>query len=84
MKNLKNVLLFAGEAANDNVADEIIDDSALIDCINQLNSLREGGNDSVVPSRQKNEKRVLKGIDQISAEMKWFSQWLTVKSKSVA
>ena len=62
------------------VNDEIIVDSALIDCMNQLNSLRE--NESV--GTQKSERDVLSQINQISAEMHWFSQWLTAKKNSAA
>lgn len=63
-----------------NDSDEIVYDTALINCINELNSLRE--NDRAINSRT--EQDVLESINQISAEMRWFSQWLSVKSNSAA
>lgn len=66
---------------------EIIDDFGLIQCINRLNALRE--KDGEIGSDVKEvlveqERDVLTKINRISAEMRWFSQWLTVKAKSAA
>ena len=66
---------------------EILDDTALIDCINQLNELREQQKSTeahIVFNSAVQEQEVLMNIEQVSAEMRWFSQWLTVKSNSAA
>ena len=63
---------------NDN--NEIIYDTALIDCMNELNALRDSENKNDL----RTENDILGSINQISAEMRWFSQWLAVKSSSAA
>jgi len=67
--------------------DEIVVDAGLIDCINMLNQLRDtqklGGVSNSIKIEKK-EKDVLVQIQQISAEMRWFSQWLTAKVRSAA
>ena len=75
VSNLKGVNSLV---VNDN--NEIIYDTALIDCINELNALRENENNA----NSRTENDILSSINQISAEMRWFSQWLTVKSNSAA
>jgi len=68
----------------DSINDEIIDDTALIDCINELNGLRDSEASFATRKQPRTERDVLDNINQISAEMRWFSQWLTVKSNSAA
>ena len=82
MKIIKKPNLFE---ANENP--EIIDDVGLIQCINRLNALRETGaefdsslNEAFVEQKQD----VLTDVNRISAEMRWFSQWLTAKVNSAA
>ena len=66
---------------------EILDDTALLDCINQLNELREQQKNAdahaVLNSTIHGQEMLVK-IEQVSAEMRWFSQWMTVKSRSAA
>ena len=83
MKNVNNILkLNTGsiQKSNIDINDEIIDDTALIDCINQLNSLKARDEQGSLHI----EQDILSNINRISAEMSWFSQWLTVKSNSAA
>lgn len=61
---------------------EIIDDVGLIQCIQRLNVLRETGVEQNMQTISGEE--ALGDIDRISAEMKWFSQWLAVKMRNVA
>jgi len=82
MKNTQKRKLFE---SNEN--SEIIDDAGLIQCINRLNSLKEGGCEldsdlNKTPVQQ--ERDILTDIHRISAEMRWFSQWLTAKVSSAA
>ncbi len=88
MSKEKNTLFFKKRQLKRNqvnqglhdISDEIIDDSALIDCMNQLNSLKECENNENYFA----QKDVLNNIERISVEMNWFSQWLTAKSDSAA
>jgi len=82
MKITQKLKLFE---ANDN--SEIIDDAGLIQCINRLNKLRESRaefdsslNEAFVEQKQD----VLTDVNRITAEMRWFSQWLTAKVNSAA
>ena len=82
MKNTQKRKLFE---SNEN--SEIIDDAGLIQCINRLNSLRDGGCELTSSSNNtlvQQERDILTDINRISAEMRWFSQWLTAKVKSAA
>lgn len=63
---------------------EIIDDVGLIQCINRLNTLRDKGMDQEVSLKKEKESDVLNDINRLSAEMRWFSQWLTAKVRSAA
>jgi len=65
-----------------NANSEIIDDIGLIQCINRLNALREAGVEA--SGSLSSEDDVLKDINRISSEMRWFSQWLTIKARSAA
>ena len=61
---------------------EIIDDAGLIQCINRLNAIKETGvDDNMSPDL---ESDILKDINRISSEMRWFSQWLTIKTRTAA
>ena len=79
-KNILTLALKSEEKIVNDIDNEIIDDSALVECMNQLNLLREDKS-IVIPI---SEKDILTKINQVNAEMSWFSQWLSVKSNSAA
>jgi len=71
--------------ANDN--SEIIDDAGLIQCINRLNKLKDTGakfESNLDEAFVEQKQDVLTDVNRISAEMRWFSQWLTAKVNSAA
>lgn len=78
MQPVKNILPFVDLNGVDKQTenDEIIIDSAIIDCMNKLSELRE--NESNKNAHE--ELEVLSEISRISAEMRWFSQCLTAKT----
>ncbi len=67
MNKALNLLNMTNKATS-NDHNQIIDDSALIECVNKLNSLREFSNQSI------QEQQTISKINQINAEMHWFSQ----------
>ena len=66
-KTLNLLNLTDKTASNDN--NQIIDDSALIECVNNLNLLREYNS-----KQTDQEQERLYKINRINAEMQWFSQ----------
>jgi len=66
---------------------DIIDDVGLIDDVIKLNFLRESANglglDFDIALKEK-ERELAAKVDHINAEMRWFSQWLSLKSSSAA
>ncbi len=77
MKSVKNILPFRGNPVAEKLTenDEIIIDTAIIDCMNKLSELREADS-----ADQYAKAEVLGEIHRISAEMRWFSQCLTAKA----
>jgi len=84
MINPKSVLMLLGREQQKNISAEIdndiIDDTALVDRMNALNFLRE----SEQFLKQRAQQNTLLMVEQINAEMKWYSQWSAVAAKSAA